>query len=231
MGTLSRSIIALSVIALVSIGVVISLSSTERAVADNRISVPLKNVDGALVVPVLINGAISLNFVIDSGATNVAIPADVVAALERTGTLQESDFLGKVIYQLADGSTLPSVKFRIRSLTVGGKVIENVTGSVNPVATDALLGQSFLTRFKSWSIDNARQALQLEPQDMQPAQPASTAATFYQARYFLTGYLLRAAVVCEGDGKRTVDAGFGLLDVRFLETDCLHWILRDGTVL
>lgn len=96
-------------------------------------------------------------------------------------------------------------------LTVGGKVIENVTGSVNPVATDALLGQSFLTRFKSWSIDNARQALQLEPQDMQPAQPASTAATFYQARYFLTGYLLRAAVVCEGDGKRTVDAGFGLL--------------------
>lgn len=117
MGTLSRSIIALSVIALVSIGVVISLSSTEHAVAGNRISVPLKNVDGALVVPVLINGAISLNFVIDSGATNVAIPADVVAALERTGTLQESDFLGKVIYQLADGSTLPSVKFRIRSLT------------------------------------------------------------------------------------------------------------------
>ena len=49
----------------------------------------------------------------------------------------------------------------IRSLRVGDKVLENVTGSVAPVAGGLLLGQSFLTRFKSWSIDNQRQALVL----------------------------------------------------------------------
>jgi predicted aspartyl protease len=42
---------------------------------------------------------------------------------------------------------------------VGGKVLENVTGSVAPVRGGLLLGQSFLSRFKSWSIDNRRQIL------------------------------------------------------------------------
>jgi predicted aspartyl protease len=40
-------------------------------------------------------------------------------------------------------------------------VIENVTGSVASAAGELLLGQSFLGRFRSWSIDNAKQALVL----------------------------------------------------------------------
>jgi predicted aspartyl protease len=44
-------------------------------------------------------------------------------------------------------------------------VIENVRGSVANVKGDLLLGQSFLSRFKSWSIDNARQALVLAQWD------------------------------------------------------------------
>jgi hypothetical protein len=40
-------------------------------------------------------------------------------------------------------------------------VIENVKGSVADVKGELLLGQSFLSRFKSWSIDNAKQALVL----------------------------------------------------------------------
>jgi hypothetical protein len=46
-------------------------------------------------VPVLINNAITLNFVVDSGASDVSIPADVVMTLVRTGTLKEADFIGK----------------------------------------------------------------------------------------------------------------------------------------
>jgi predicted aspartyl protease len=36
--------------------------------------------------------------------------------------------------------------------------IENVKAGIAPVAGELLLGQSFLSRFKSWSIDNAKQA-------------------------------------------------------------------------
>jgi predicted aspartyl protease len=123
--------------------------------------IPVKAQGGTYVVPVLINKAITLNFVIDSGASDVSIPADVVLTLVRSGTLQRSDFIGTQTYKLADGSTVPSTTFRIRSLTMNNIVIEDVQGSVAPVAGELLLGQSFLARFKSWSIDNAKQALVL----------------------------------------------------------------------
>jgi clan AA aspartic protease (TIGR02281 family) len=124
-------------------------------------TVPMLADGGTFKVPVTINGQLTLDFIVDSGASDVSIPADVVLTLVRTGTLAESDFLDSQTYRLADGSTVPSQRFRIRSLRVGDTVLENVTGSVAPVAGGLLLGQSFLTRFKSWSIDNQRQALVL----------------------------------------------------------------------
>ncbi len=69
--------------------------------------------------------------------------------------------MGKQTYTLADGSTLPSQQFTIRSLKVGDRILENVIGSIAPVSGSLLLGQSFLSRFKSWSIDNERHALLL----------------------------------------------------------------------
>ena len=113
------------------------------------------------MVPVTINEQLTLKFVLDSGAADVSIPADVVLTLMRTGSLEASDFLGNQTYKLADGSTTPSQTFKIRSLRVGDRVLHDVIGSIAPVEGSLLLGQSFLSRFHSWSIDNARQALVL----------------------------------------------------------------------
>jgi hypothetical protein len=66
-------------------------------------SIPLKEQGGTFVIPVLINGQITLNFTIDSGAADVTIPADVVTTLMRTGTIQKSDFIGHQNFRLADG--------------------------------------------------------------------------------------------------------------------------------
>jgi clan AA aspartic protease (TIGR02281 family) len=123
--------------------------------------IPLQRQGGTFVVPVLINKKIPLNFVVDSGAADVSIPSEVVLTLIRTGTLQDTDFIGTQKYKLADGSIAPAATFRIRSLTVNNVEIGDVKASVAPVAGELLLGQSFLSRFKSWSIDNARQALVL----------------------------------------------------------------------
>jgi len=127
-----------------------------------RIEIPLKSLGGTFVVPVFINGAITLNFVVDSGAADVAVPADVVGTLIRAGTIEKSDITGKQKYMLADGSISPTVTFIIRSLKVGDVLIENVKGSVSPAAGSLLLGQSFLQRFKSWSMDNNKHVLVLE---------------------------------------------------------------------
>jgi gag-polyprotein putative aspartyl protease len=123
--------------------------------------IPLKRQNGTFVVPVSINDALAVDFVVDSGASDVCIPADVVSTLFRAGTLASGDFLGSDTYRVADGSTVPSAIFRIRSLKVGNRQIDNVVGVVTKVHSSLVLGQGFLSRFSSWSIDNQRQLLVL----------------------------------------------------------------------
>jgi hypothetical protein len=127
-----------------------------------RTEVPLKMVDNLLVVPVEINGALTLDFTIDSGASNVVIPANIFALLKRAGTIKEADILGQHITVLADGSERLVTGFRINSLKVGDIVVRSVEGSVVSSQGSLLLGQSFLGRFKSWSLDNASRELLLD---------------------------------------------------------------------
>jgi clan AA aspartic protease (TIGR02281 family) len=122
-------------------------------------SIPLIHEHGTLQVPVVINGKISLNFTIDSGATDVSIPATVFSTLARNGTVSREDILDKRMYKLADGSGEISQRFRIRSLRVGKLEVRDVIASVGDSGGLLLLGQSFLSRLKSWSIDNERQTL------------------------------------------------------------------------
>ena len=123
--------------------------------------IPLQKRGGTFVVPVLLNNAVSLKFTIDSGASDVSISADVLEMLKRSGTLDRSDMIGKQTYRLADGSRVTNDTFRIRVLKVGDKEVRDVVGSVSTGDGSLLLGQSFLTRFQSWSIDNQRQVLVL----------------------------------------------------------------------
>ena len=127
------------------------------------VEVRLKEDSGIFVVPVEINGAITLDFAVDSGAGNVTIPADVYYTLVRTGTIKDSDITGQRTVVLADGSQSKLPTFTIRSLRVGDNVIENVNASVLPLEGQLLLGQSFFARFKSWSLDNTRRVLLLNP--------------------------------------------------------------------
>jgi clan AA aspartic protease (TIGR02281 family) len=121
--------------------------------------IPVEAHDGAYVVPVLINDVLKLKFIIDSGSADVSIPAEVASTLKRLGTISGSDFIGSKIYVLADGSRIPSETYRISSLRVGDLVMQNVTVRIAAENSGLLLGQSFLSRLKSWSMDNNRQML------------------------------------------------------------------------
>lgn len=122
-------------------------------------SVPLIYAHGTLQVPAIINGRVSLNFTIDSGATDVSIPASLFSTLSRNGVVSRQDLLDKRMYKLADGSGEISQRFRIRSLRVGKLEVRDVIASVGDSGGLLLLGQSFLSRLKSWSIDNERRTL------------------------------------------------------------------------
>lgn len=125
-------------------------------------AVSLKISGGIFVVPVTINNTLQVPFIVDSGASDVSIPADYVDLLIRTGSIREDDFLGKRIYRLANGKMVAAQTFRLKSVQVGGRILQDVTGSVSIGSGGFLLGQSFLSRFRSWSVDNERKVLVLD---------------------------------------------------------------------
>jgi predicted aspartyl protease len=117
---------------------------------------------GVYVVPVLINKSITLNAAIDSGASGVSVPGDIVLILMHSNAVSQGDFLGQQTDVLTDGSSLPSRRLLIRSLKVGNKIIEDVVADIAPGNAEILLGQGFLTKFKAWSVDNEKHILILK---------------------------------------------------------------------
>ena len=134
----------------------------------NSTAVDMVRENGVLKVPVQINGAISLKFVVDSGAAEVLIPKDVFLTLIRTETIKEKDFLPGKTFVLADGSKVKSDRFILRSIKVGESTFSDVEASIGGLDATLLLGQSFLSRFEEWKIDNKNGKLLLtvvaEPQ-------------------------------------------------------------------
>lgn len=122
-------------------------------------NIPLIKKGGVYEIPVEINGVITLNFVLDTGASEVNIPTDVALTLYRAGTIRDADFLPGKTYSLADGSKVNSSRFVLRSLKIGQRRIANVAASIGSVSSSLLLGQSFLEKLGAWGIDSQKQVL------------------------------------------------------------------------
>jgi clan AA aspartic protease (TIGR02281 family) len=153
-------------------------------------SVRMMSEHGTFVVPVVLNNSVTLKFTIDSGAADVSVPADVFSTLVRSGTVTDDDLRDKQRYRLADGSEQVSQRFRIRSLKVGAVVLHDVIASVAPAAGEPLLGQSFLARLESWSIDNTTHILLLNESSTSevstgPRRPTPTSADQPNEQVFL----------------------------------------------
>jgi Aspartyl protease len=146
-----RRILATLAVCVLNFGLSIGYASAE--------TVQLELQHGTFMVPVLINEAILLPFVLDTGATGVAIPSDVFLTLLRTRTVTKSDFVGTETCALADGSRQPCDLFVLREVKVGNHVVRNVIADVTPVEGDPLLGQSFLSKLRGWAVDNTHHTL------------------------------------------------------------------------
>lgn len=105
-------------------------------------------------VSVLINNKVELDFIIDSGASLVSVPLEVFLTLVRTKTVSESDILPSAFFRLANGQEIEQERFIIRELKVGNHVVKDVEATVSEASSPLLLGQSYLKKFSSITIDN-----------------------------------------------------------------------------
>jgi len=137
--------------------------SGETACAD---TIQLKQDGGTLSVPITINKHVTLDFLIDSGASDVTLTPDIVLTLIRSGTITSQDFLPEKTYTLADGSKIKNKGVLLRSVKVGKWEVYNVIASIGGMEGALLLGQSFLSKIPSWKIDNRRMVMEIDEHGM-----------------------------------------------------------------
>ena len=114
-------------------------------------------------VPVRVNDTITLPFLLDTGASDLVMPADVALTLMRAGALKRGDFIGQTSYRMANGSEDVSDVVVLRDVRVGEHVVRNVTAGITPPNGEPLLGQSFLSKFGAVTVDYKRLVLVLSP--------------------------------------------------------------------
>jgi clan AA aspartic protease (TIGR02281 family) len=141
-------------------------SAPERKAPEEHIEhvAMTKILGGVFVVAAEING-MALDFMVDSGAAAVMVPAGVLERMRRDGTVTDADILGPQTFTIADGTRRTWTAFMIRSLKVGSIVVQNIRGGAieSSERITPLLGQSFLERLESWRINNTSRELLLEP--------------------------------------------------------------------
>jgi clan AA aspartic protease (TIGR02281 family) len=117
-------------------------------------TVKMRQENGVSYVPVKIND-VELQFIFDTGASSICISVVEAVMLYRQGTLSDGDILGNEQFQDATGTISQGMSINLKSVKIGGKELNNIRATVvgNEVAP-LLLGQSVLSQFGSYTIDN-----------------------------------------------------------------------------
>ncbi|HKO13235.1 MAG TPA: retropepsin-like aspartic protease [Acidobacteriaceae bacterium] len=133
---------------------------TTTAAVPGTIMVPIDRQHGGIYASATFNHSVTIMTMLDSGATDVVIPRTLALELMAGGSLTQADYVGLAKATLADGREIVQVRYLLRAITVAGHTVTDVICSVSD-GQDVLLGQGFLDKFSSWSIDNGRNLLVL----------------------------------------------------------------------
>jgi hypothetical protein len=122
-----------------------------------------KGASGLIEISTVLNGVLKINFIFDSGASEVSISPDVALTLIKTGTVKDNDFIESREYQFADGSKAKSKRFIIRKIEIGGIQLENIPASIsNSISAPMLIGQNVIEKLGKVVIDNENKTLTIK---------------------------------------------------------------------
>lgn len=132
------------------------------------LSVPLMAEDiklghfgGVFTVPIRLNGKLTMDFIVDSGAADVSLSDDITNRLLQTGIVDQNDIRGSKTYVLADGSSIKCRTLNLRAVRIGTREVTDVKASSCGGDAPLLLGQSFLQKLGQWSFDYDKNAIVL----------------------------------------------------------------------
>jgi clan AA aspartic protease (TIGR02281 family) len=116
---------------------------------------------GVCKVQCSING-LPLNFIFDTGASDVSISSVEATFMLKNSYLAASDILGRQNYLTADGNISEGTVINLRDVTLGNLHLKDVKASVvSHQSAPLLLGQSVLSKLGKIEIDNAKKVLRV----------------------------------------------------------------------
>jgi clan AA aspartic protease (TIGR02281 family) len=120
----------------------------------NSITISMKKQDGGTFeIPCVVNG-VPMNFIFDTGASDVTISLTEANFLLKQNKLSSDDVIGKEKYQIANGDIEEGYVIIIRSLEFSGVKLKDVRASVvKNLNAPLLLGQSALSKLGKITID------------------------------------------------------------------------------
>lgn len=136
-------------IASLNIVLYIALSITSTA----QSTIKTEKIGSLYTVPCSVNG-LKLNFIFDTGATDVSISETEAIFMLKNGYLTEKDFIGSEFYRIANGDIQEGTKINIKEIKIGNIQIHNTLATViHSLSAPLLLGQSALEKLGSFSFD------------------------------------------------------------------------------
>lgn len=124
--------------------------------------IKVKKSGGVYLIPTLVNGS-NMNFIFDTGASDITISQVEALFLYKQGTLTDDDFIGVQQYQIADGSISEGSIINLKTVQIGNKVLHNVKASIiHNTSAPLLLGQSALSQFGKVTMDYKKNTLKFE---------------------------------------------------------------------
>ena len=117
--------------------------------------------NGVYVVPVTLNDSITVEGILDTGASEMFIPFNVIAKLIQSRSIDMKDILKEGVYTLADGSINAKERVNIAKILIGDTTFYNISAIVGAKNSQLLIGQNLLHTFDNYGIDNKRKILTL----------------------------------------------------------------------
>ena len=140
-----------------------------------RIGMKMEKSGGVYLLPCVVNG-VKMNFIFDTGASNVSISLTEALFLLKNGYLEDYDILGSSLSQVADGSIVENTEINLHSIEVNGIIITDVKAVVsNSIDAPLLLGQSAIQ--KLGKIEISGDSLYIIRKGISQPQPKSKPQT------------------------------------------------------
>lgn len=118
-----------------------------------RIGIKMEESGGVFTIPCYVNG-VKMNFIFDTGASNVCISLTEALFLSKNGYLDDADFIGTGYTKVADGSIVENMEINLHSIEIGGVMVTDVRAIVTQsINAPLLLGQSAIQKLGRIEMD------------------------------------------------------------------------------